>query len=195
MPRSAPQSGSAGMGSRGPGQGAAGWGRIPLISLSVPLPRPHPSNVHPQGLKSFSEAPPRQGPSLSGLPTLPEGQRVRKHRLLPPPLVQALPTCFLALTMCPGPGFLKSRQVKRTKPRPSDRAPAPPPNLSSPLADLCPWGASPSLCMLKECGIHLNEPPCSIPGKLECAPSGSDFRSSPRLGPLVPLWTWRRKLV
>lgn len=33
-----------------------GWSKTPLISLSMPLPRTHPDNVHPQGLMSFPEA-------------------------------------------------------------------------------------------------------------------------------------------
>lgn len=32
-----------------------GWGRTPLISLPMPLPRIYLDNGHPQGLKSFPE--------------------------------------------------------------------------------------------------------------------------------------------
>lgn len=47
-----------------------GWGRTPLISFPMSLPRTHLDNVHPQGLKPFPEALSGQQPSPLGQPPL-----------------------------------------------------------------------------------------------------------------------------
>lgn len=114
-----------------------GWGRTLFSSFSMPHHRTHPNNVHPQRFKSSLEALPGEELSLLGLPTPLEGQS-QGAQTPPLPLVQGLPTCCLALTICPG--FLKSRQI-RTKPSPSHRTPGSRPQPFLPAGQTTALGA------------------------------------------------------